>query len=528
MSKALSFLAGFGTGFIQQQERSKRQAKEDEERDLRMQEGKIRVDNLKQDANDKQAIRDAGAQRSAQTGTAVTGSTGTNFYKDPQEAAQAAEDAKAEAEMRGDVKPVTAAPATGISIQGAKVGNQITTQPVDVAKLNAPDERNKRILGTMWGIDPTKAMQMEAGLKQSKMTDMQITEAEAKAARESYNTKLMTEMRGNGVFNGAANILTQSESNGLAGVEFKALPSADGKMMQIHRFDQDGTSKVVKEFTNDRAGELRAVETMLQVPAEKMVDWHRDDVKQQRDLDQWTKKFEFEKKKHEDDQTYRKRVLGVQAAQEQRARELHQVAMQDAKIPPAVKMRAQSLAKEQDVVSGAIAKAQAENAFDPASENGKALIQRQARLGMQMDKLLNPYINADAKGNPKMAPGNGLPTAEEAGFGKPAPQAAPAMAPRASAAAPAAPVAAQGIPQPQRQPSAIDTVMAERLASFQPLADQARSARDKLVAVAKSGDQQAIQTYMQEAETSRKQLEAQVVQAFGNGAPAALAKLMGE
>jgi hypothetical protein len=281
-------------------------------------------------------------------------------------------------------------------------------------------------------------MQMEAGLKQSKMTDLQITEAEAKAAREAYNTKLMTEMRGNGVFNGAANILTQSESNGLAGVEFKALPSADGKMMQIHRFDPDGTSKVVKEFTNDRAGELRAVETMLQVPAEKMVDWHRDDVKQQREIDQWNKKFDFEKTKHEDDETYRKRVLGIQAAQEKRARELHQVAMQDAKIPPAVKMRAQSLAKEQDVVAQAIAKAMAENAFDPESENGKALIQRQVRLGMQMDKLLNPYINADAKGNPKPTPGNGLPTAEEAGFGKPAPKAAPVVVPVVPAA--------QGVP----------------------------------------------------------------------------------
>ena len=32
---------------------------------------------------------------------------------------------------------------------------------------------------------------------------MQITEAEAKAARESYNTKLMTEMRGNGRVPGA-------------------------------------------------------------------------------------------------------------------------------------------------------------------------------------------------------------------------------------------------------------------------------------------------------------------------------------
>lgn len=527
MSKALSFLAGFGTGFIQQQERSKRQAKEDEERDLRMQEGKLRLDNMKQDATDKQAIRDAGAQRSAQAGTAVTGSTGTNFYKDPQEAAQAADEAKIEAEMRGDVKPVTATPATGVTIQGAKVGNQITTQPVDIAKLNSPDERNKRILGTMWGIDPTKAMQMEAGLKQAKMTDMQITEAEAKAAREAYNTKLMTEMRGNGVFNGAANVLTQSESNGLAGVEFKAIPSADGKMMQIHRFNQDGTSKVVKEFTNDRAGELRAVETMLQVPAEKMVDWHRDDVKQQREVDQWTKKFDFEKKKHEDDQTYRKRVLGIQAAQEQRARELHQVAMQDAKIPPAVKMRAQSLAKEQDVVAQAIAKAQAENAFDPASDNGKALIQRQARLGMQMDKLLNPYMNADAKGAPKVAPGKGLPTAEEAGFGAPAAK-APAVAPPAPAAAPAAPVAAQGIPPAQRQPTAIEAVMAERMATFQPLADKARADRDQLVAVAKSGDQRAVQAYMQQAEASRRQLEEQVGQAFGNGAPAVLAKLMGE
>lgn len=489
---ALSFIAGLGTGYLNQSGKMRKEAKDDEDRELRNSEIRMRLDELKQGAADKQALRDAGAQRTAETGVAVQAGTGTNFYKDPAQAAQAAADAQIEAEMRGDVKPVTATPATGITIQGAKTGNQITTQPVDVAKLNAPDERNKRVLSTLWRIDPSRAIQMEASLKQGKMADIQISEAEAKQARETFNAKAMEAMRTKGIWQGAASILTDTASNGLDGVEFRAEPTPDGKIMQLLRINPDGSTVVARQFPNTPEGEMRAVAGLLQTSPEKLVDWYRDDLKATREAEQWNKRFDWEKKKHEDDQTYRNRALSIQAGQEKRARELHEIAMKDAKIPGAVKMRAQNLAKESETVQAAIAKAMAEDTFRPDSEGGKKLLEQQARLSMQMDKLLKPYIDSDAKGAPKVAPGNGLPTAEEAGFGKPAPKAAPVATPGAKGAP--APVAAQGVPPayvpPPGSPAAIHMArqQAMRAEQVQREAQMLEAAQSAAAAALQSGD----------------------------------------
>ncbi len=91
MSKALAFLTGLGTGYMSQSQKNKeleRQAKIDaqntELHDARM-------DEIRSGKADKQTLRDAGAERTAMSGTAVNAPQGQMLYKDPAQAEAQAE-----------------------------------------------------------------------------------------------------------------------------------------------------------------------------------------------------------------------------------------------------------------------------------------------------------------------------------------------------------------------------------------------------------------------------------------------------
>ena len=63
----------------------------------------------------------------------------------------------------------------------------------------------------------------------------------------------------------------------------------------------------------------------------------------------------------------------------------------EAKMPPAVKTRADSLRDEIKTINAAIAKAQAEGMFDANSDNAKSLLDRYTAKASQLDKLLSPF-----------------------------------------------------------------------------------------------------------------------------------------
>ena len=67
--------------------------------------------------------------------------------------------------------------------------------------------------------------------------------------------------------------------------------------------------------------------------------------------------FELRKKESESNSEYRRRTLEIQGAQEARAGALHKIIMEDAKIPPAVKLQATTLAKQMEGIGNALNKA---------------------------------------------------------------------------------------------------------------------------------------------------------------------------
>lgn len=68
----------------------------------------------------------------------------------------------------------------------------------------------------------------------------------------------------------------------------------------------------------------------------------------------------------------------------------------EAKMPPGVKLMAEPIKKEMDLIAAAIAKAQAENMFDATTDNGKALLARHAEASRRLSDLLTPYLGDKA------------------------------------------------------------------------------------------------------------------------------------
>ena len=91
------------------------------------------------------------------------------------------------------------------------------------------------------------------------------------------------------------------------------------------------------------------------------------------------------------DQKHRSQMLGIQSGQETRARELHKIAMEDHKIPAAVKLQATSLAKQMENIGSALNNAMAKGEFNPENPGTKELLKTQARLGDQYQALLSGY-----------------------------------------------------------------------------------------------------------------------------------------
>lgn len=182
---AIAFAAGLGTGFVTQKLRNK-EAERDKERDARDKERHdADMEERRRKVADRQALADAGAERKVIDGTAVDTGQGKNLYTDPAQAEAAAADARAEAEMRGqDPAKVTTTPAQGVTGNMSR-GHQITTQPVDVAALNAPEARAKRVAAAQMGIgDVAGSLQTENAIRTGKAADIQLRQAEEANVRD--------------------------------------------------------------------------------------------------------------------------------------------------------------------------------------------------------------------------------------------------------------------------------------------------------------------------------------------------------
>lgn len=453
MSRGMvAFLAGLGGGYLKAQDKrieDERRAKIDareEERFAREKKGWQEQDKLNQD------LRDAAADRTVVSGTVTQSADGNKVLTtDPQQAAAIQKTLADEAELRGEAAPTSRA---GQAVAGNMArGNQITDGPVDVAALNSPDARNQRTVDAL-----QKNGQIErAATMQNTMLDQQakrlgLESAQAKFADEQFNRKLTERLSVPNWKDEAARVFSDTQVGTLAGATVTAVPKEGGKFDFVAT--KDGQSRVLGTFDDSDAGKAKFMQQVGRVSLESKIGWIVEGEKAKREEERWQQTFDFNKKKEENDQQYRQRMLGLQYAQERRLAQAHKATMEDAKIPPGVKLQAQTLAKQMESINTAINKAMSEDMFDVNKPGPKRLLAQQAELADQYRELMQPYIPGAKTQNERplgtVNEGSKVPstTATPA-----APASAPTMNRPAAApvaqAAPAAPTMQQTVARPQ-------------------------------------------------------------------------------
>lgn len=508
MSSALAFLTGLGTGYITSKDKEAKQAREDEDRAMRKDEHTARMDVLKRDEANRQALMDAGAPIAMTQGAGGMLKPETMDNRDvglPENAALPNEGLR-----QGSY-----------SVAGKSFADAASAQ-TELASQNTPDAVNTRILAAQRRIDPSKAIAMEQGIAQSKLSAVQLKAAELTQKHDAAFREV-TESFTKGGWSSIPKIYESYNDGNSATV------TEDGKGGAIvNVLNKDGKQIGQKSYANEMefiTGTVATLDPKLWV---SMKEKQADKAQTQSNAD---RDFDLRKKDGENTQEYRARTLGIQASQERRAAETHAVTMQDAKVPTGVKMQATSLAEQIKAVNAAISTAMANNSFEPNTANAQSLLARQANLGNSYTKLMNPYTKAGDPNTDILGLGGGAPA--------PSATAAPAAKGNAAqttpmpAAAPAAPQAttAPAAPRPASKPAAlstIDQIQADSVTALMPLAAQVKQAEATYIAAARSGDPTATARYAAEKQALSAQLNEAVNAKFGNAAPKVLQQLFAQ
>lgn len=413
MSRGMvSFLAGMGAGYIKAKDKAleqERQAKDDawkEEQRGRQRAEWQAADKLNAD------LKDASATRETVAGTQTTAGDTKVFSQTPENAAAMSKLLANEAELTG-AAPVQA-PTTAMTGQMAR-GHQIGAT---AEGQNTGDARNQRVVNALMNngqIERAATMENTALDQKAKKLGLQV--AELKFADDQFNRQLGETFANNPNWTqAAADVLTKTQVGSLSGVSVQAVPSADGKKVDFVGQGADGKQKVLATFDNSDAGKAQFLQRVMRAPVETKIGWIVEEAKAQQVQANADRDFDLRKRETENNMQYRNRMLAIQQAQEGRAAAQHRATMEDAKIPPAVKLQAATLAKQMESANAALNKAMAEGQFDPNNPGTASLLKQQADIGIQYQKLLQPYTPGASA-----APAAGLPSKDI--FASPAPQA---------------------------------------------------------------------------------------------------------
>lgn len=297
----------------------------------------------------------------------------------------------------------------------------------------------------------SEAMNMENAVMEQKAKKLGLDVAELKFADDQFNRQLgETFANSPNWTQAAADVLTKTQVGSLAGVTVQAVPSQDGKKVDFVGQGQDGKQKVLATFDNSDAGKAQFLQRVMRAPVETKIGWIVEEAKAQQVQANADRDFDLRKRETENNIQYSNRMLSIQQAQEGRAAAQHRATMEDAKIPPAVKLQAATLAKQMESANAALNKAMAEGQFDPNNPGTASLLKQQADLGIQYQKLLQPYTPGASA-----APAAGLPSKDI--FASPATQDGQAQ-PQA-AQRPAGPTTKAAQKQPVVYDPALQTVV---------------------------------------------------------------------
>jgi hypothetical protein len=449
-------MAGFADNFTKAYNGERRRQSDEEENKWRNeQRGRQRQDWQEADAL-KADLKDAGAERTEQQGTMNQGEVGgvmqRTFNQNPEEAQRVKAMMDAEADMTG------AAPAaqqqttavTGNMAKGHQIGQTLDAMGAAPNGTEAVAQRTAQAYRKNGQMD--KAIQMENAIMDQQAKRLGLTVEQLKFADMQTNRALDKVLNsGPTWYEGAAKFVTDLQRGGMKDVKAEHELSPDGKSVTLFAVMPDGTKHATGTYPTDDSGRLMFSQKFMALSPEKRMDIMADrlktdkedaryDRKEATESDRWQQTFDFNKKKDETDQQYKSRALSFQANQDKRAEATHKLAMEDAKIPAAVKQTAAMLAKQMESNSAAMNKALAENTFVPGSPNATTLLEQQAALGLKYRQLMEPHMPA-AKGKPEAA-------ADPLGVDKPAaPAAAASGAQQATSAQTAAPPAATAAPR---------------------------------------------------------------------------------
>ena len=203
--------------------------------------------------------------------------------------------------------------------------------------------------------------------------------------------------------------------------------------MAFYKTGPDGKRSLFNSVSNDRDGELKIIQSMLKVPADKLVDWHLDAQKRAIDTEHWDKTFKQSQDQFNVTKGLQQQQIGLSAGHLKLAQadDLRKQTLFDneAKVPEVVKKSYASLETAAKAMDAAIYKAQADGMFRPEDPGAQRLMADRAAVSLKMANLLKPYM-PDA--TPGAAPDPlGLNNADKA-------PPAPAAKPVAPVAAPAA------------------------------------------------------------------------------------------
>lgn len=279
MSRFASFLVGMGGGYIKARDKEydrERQAKDDAW--LEEQRNRQRAEWFEKDAI-KTSMKDAFADRSTIEGTAVTGTTGTNLYKDPGQAQAMADEARIEAEMRGESpSAVATTKATGITGNMSK-GHQITPEPVDLKALNSRDAKWGRAVSAMMPFDPEKALSMENTVMEGRAKKLNLDVAQLKHLNSTYNQTVLSKLNdpSGDFFDNAAKIVTDAQFGGLVGATGRVERSADGKTVNII-VAKDGKDVRTIPVPNSAEGRKELVQKFMKADDATQLSFLKDDA----------------------------------------------------------------------------------------------------------------------------------------------------------------------------------------------------------------------------------------------------------
>jgi hypothetical protein len=306
-----------------------------------------------------------------------------------------------------------AASAQVIAAQGVpkstwQVGKQSFTDQDSANKaaqeFNKPEARNARVAQVYRSNgDPATALELEAKSKQADLADLQMKMHKHNWAKQLENEGIedVAKAVAIGDVDGA---LKAMNSNGKKKAQNLTLTPVDTKLADgtlrrtyIAKYElikEDGSIQPMQTASEDLQKAALSVKEAMSIDIEKDVKAymrkHQQDVLNQNDRhhrENINLQREREKRQTIGGQLQEKeRLLGRSLSQEERSNMFGIDTM-----PQAVKMQVASLLKEQEQISQALNKAQAEGTFVETDKDGKPnpLMVRSASLNMQLGQLLN-------------------------------------------------------------------------------------------------------------------------------------------